>query len=175
MDLLLKDLQAVLDGRGDACQRAAAMIAVVWMQLDGRPQLMPPAAMHRHCSSCGGRSPGKPWPPALVQRLLRCLLSRLQTSHALVRLPPTLPPPFFLRDILNAPPSVPGPSFSLLLSLPDTRKRNAVFVIETLEQLSIGCLLKPPKTANKQMNIYPKHTYTYVYLRYVCMLLFVVF
>eukprot|EP00873_Tetraselmis_striata_P008154 jgi/Tetstr1/428418/TSEL_018432.t1 len=104
MDLLLKDLQAVLDGRGDACQRAAAMIAVVWMQLDGRPQLMPPAAMHRHCSSCGGRSPGKPWPPALVQRLLRCLLSRLQTSHALA--------PWVLRctvAVAAAAPSSTGP------------------------------------------------------------------
>lgn len=89
MELLLKDLQAVLDSRVDACQRAAALSAVVWMQLAGRPPLMSPAAMHRHCSgaTAGG---AQPWPPALIQRLLRCLLARLQTSHELVRLPSCL-------------------------------------------------------------------------------------
>lgn len=100
MELLQKDLRAVLDGRCDAQQKCGAVSALVWMQLDARTPLVTPAALYSHVSTGGvtflRAGALEPWPPHLVSSLLKCLVARSVASNSMVgdlNVPLHIPPP----------------------------------------------------------------------------------
>jgi len=83
MELLQKDLVAVAEAQGSPQQCSAALVALLWMQLDSQASLLTPLVMYQLISS--GAS-ARPWPSALVARVLDCLMARLIASHSLAPL-----------------------------------------------------------------------------------------